>query len=150
MRMLIDILKHSWWLGLLVLGAAANPVFNEVMTGNSGVVLDQAGEDDDWIEIFNPGPNAVNLSGYYVSDDPGSPTKHQISGNLNVAAGGFALLWADEDPDQGVNHLGFKLSKSGESLTLTAPNGVTVLDSVTVPPLADNRSYARSVDGGPT
>ena len=42
---------------------------NEFLASNDTTNADEAGEYDDWVEIFNPGPPAVNLGGLFLSDD---------------------------------------------------------------------------------
>jgi hypothetical protein len=44
---------------------------NELMASNSASYLDEIGSDEDWIELYNAGALAVDLGGYYVTDDPG-------------------------------------------------------------------------------
>ena len=44
-------------------------VINEIMASNFTKVADQDGEYDDWVELYNGGSNAVNLSGFYLSDN---------------------------------------------------------------------------------
>lgn len=47
----------------------AQVIINEVSNKNTGQILDENNEADDWIELYNPSPSAVNLTGYYLSDD---------------------------------------------------------------------------------
>jgi len=93
----------------------------------------------------------VDLAGYYLSDDADNPTLWQIpatnAGLTTVPAGGYLLFWADNETAQGANHLNFKLGGNGESLTLTAPDGVTVVDNMTFPALALDFGYGRLPDG---
>lgn len=48
---------------------------NEVMLGNSTSITDENGEQYPWIEIFNGSDDTINLSGYYLSDNPLNPYK---------------------------------------------------------------------------
>jgi len=43
----------------------AQVVINEVCSANGSVVADFENDYEDWIELYNPGPNAVNLKDYY-------------------------------------------------------------------------------------
>ena len=65
-----------------------------------------------------------------------------------LAPGGHALIWADDDTEQGPFHAGFKLSKSGEDIGLFESNGQTLIDSLSFGPQQEDFSYGRSVDGG--
>ena len=76
----------------------------------------------DWIELFNPTQEDINLDGWHISDDPAAPEKHAF-GALFVPAGGAIVLYADTQPDRGPAHLPFKLAAGGEDIILTAPDG---------------------------
>ena len=47
----------------------------EVMPSNKGVLPDEKGEYPDWIEVYNPTDDSINLSGYGLSDDNQSYAK---------------------------------------------------------------------------
>ncbi|MBN2132757.1 MAG: lamin tail domain-containing protein, partial [Sedimentisphaerales bacterium] len=55
--------------------AGQNLVINEFMAANNTSIQDSLGDYDDWIEIYNAGETAVDLAGYYLTDDPSEPTK---------------------------------------------------------------------------
>jgi hypothetical protein len=78
-------------------------------------------------------------------DQPVTPTPALVLG-----PGEHLLLWADEDEGQGPTHVGFKLSKSGETIALYAADGMTLIDSVSFGPQQTDVSYGRVVDGGDT
>ena len=96
---------------------------NEWMSDNDNYLVDQSGEYDDWFEIYNAGSVTINLEGYFLSDDPSEPELFEIETDLFIPPGGFLLLWADKDLDQGDNHVNFKLSANGESILLSDPAG---------------------------
>jgi hypothetical protein len=129
---------------------------NEVVSSNNAIA-DEFGDKDDFIEIYNAGETDVNIAGWYISDIPSNPTAFQIPATEPVKtlipAKNRLVLWADDEPAQGVLHLGFKLSKDGESLTLSKQNylgAMFVVDQVSVPFLEQNLSYSRIPDGGET
>jgi len=122
---------------------------NEVQSVNNSTISDEMSEYEDWIEIYNKESFAVDLAGYYVSDDSCNLTKWKIrSGNsakTTVNAGEWIVFWADNDTTQGANHMAFKFDKS-EMFYLTYPNGVTVADSIFFDVAAD-QSFGSSSDG---
>ncbi len=67
---------------------------------------------------------------------------------LVLEPGQHLLFWADNDPEQGLTHTSFQLSKSGESVALFDIDGQTLLDAVHFGPQTTDVSYGRSVDGG--
>jgi len=116
--------------GALACGPAADDAsalpqvaINEVMASNQGTLADEAGEYDDWIELFNPSDQMIDLEGFFVSDDPSDLFKRRLPAGLQLEPGATLLLWADGDIDQGSNHLPFKLAATGETVTLSDPDG---------------------------
>lgn len=104
---------------------------------------------DDWFEIHNPDNRTVALSGMYLSDTPSEPTVTQIPALSFIAAGGYTRFYAD-GRDEGGNHCDFKLSRSGESLVLTASNGATTIDTINFSTQDLDVSEGRLPDGGST
>lgn len=127
-------------------------VINEVCTKNMNEedVHEEDGLTCDWIELYNRSADAVSLDGWGITDRAGN-IKHYFAEGITVPAYGYLVLWAcgaqKSGTEEGDVSLPFALSKNGESLYLYAPNGILV-DSVTVPALEDNFTYARRVDGG--
>lgn len=121
---------------------------NELMAENDSTIQDpDATGWPDWIEIYNPGVVAVDLSGMHLTDDSSDLTRYRIPDGVQVAPHGFLLFWADNDPDQGSTHASFKLSVSGEKVSLVDTDGTTVIDSVAYPALTADVSYGRTKDG---
>lgn len=125
-------------------------VINELLSDNVLSITDDANEHDDWFEIHNPTSQPVDLAGYYISDQWNNPTKYRVPSGIPdstvIPAGGFKLFWADEDQNQGWNHVNFRLSNSGEHLVLRSPDGFTVIDSLNFPIVFTDFSYGRLND----
>ncbi len=121
---------------------------NELMASNDTTVADEADDYDDWIEIYNLGLAGVDLEGFYLTDDPTDPTVWAFP-DTSVSAGGYLVVWADGEPEEGPLHATFKLSGSGEHVALYHPDGVTLIDSVTFGGQTVDVSYGRSPDGSP-
>jgi len=119
---------------------------NEVMPANAATCADEVGQYDDWIEIHNSGGADIALKGLSVSDDPDVPFKRVLGEGLVVPAGGFLILWADDDTSQGENHLPFKLSAAGEQVLLYGRDGGLV-DQVAWTDAISDVSFARLPDG---
>lgn len=125
--------------------AAGAVVINEFMADND-LIPDPSGETDDWLELYNTTAAAVDLGGLYLSDSAASPTKWQFPAGTSLAAGGFLVVWADEDLLQPGLHAAFKLSASGESLLLSNTD-LSVVDAVTFDAQPVNVASARYPDG---
>ncbi len=129
---------------------------NEFLAINTACCADTDGaepEFDDWIEIYNNSDQAINLAGYYITDSPEKPFMYQISSSnaseTTVSAKGFLVLWADEELDQGANHVNIKLSGSGEYIGLQYGDG-RLIDGITFEEQQADISTGRSVDGAGT
>ncbi|MBQ8208173.1 MAG: CotH kinase family protein [Clostridia bacterium] len=120
---------------------------NEVCASNAGCFTDNKGETPDWIELYNSSDNAINLAGFGISDETDKPMRYTFS-NYLIEAKSYVILLATGSVgyNNGVISLPFKLSSEGETLTLTAPDGLT--DIMTVPELGENETYGRATDGG--
>ena len=131
-------------------------VINEIVASNS-LIADEYGQYDDYLEIYNNGTREVNIAGWYLSDTPANPTLHQIPATnpalTTIPAKGRLVIRADGEPAQGELHANFKLSKDGETVTLSRLNflaELTVMDAVTFPYMEQNMSYSRIPDGSDT
>ena len=90
----------------------------------------------------------MDLQGLYLTDDLTDPTQHEVTQTLTVPAGGYLLLYADNDTDQGANHIGFKLGASGEDLAIFNSDGSTLIDGYTFGEQTADTSEGRCPDGG--
>jgi hypothetical protein len=77
----------------------------------------------DWIELFNWTDSDVSLNGWLISDDRDEPDKHILEGDLVVPARSALVLYADNNPDSGPEHLDFSLSVESGDITLFSPDG---------------------------
>jgi len=93
-------------------------IISEILASNTQSGADPQGEAEDFIELANLGEKSIDLSGMYLSDDPSEPNKWQIPDGTKLEAGEYLLIWADEDEQDDGLHANFKLSKSGELVTL--------------------------------
>lgn len=121
-------------------------VLNEIMASNTTTQADNFGEFDDWIELFNNNTDPVDLSGYFLTDNPLNLNKWEIPAGSVIPGNGFMIFWADEDSSQGWNHCNFKLSGLGEELMLVDPN-LFIVDSVTFGAQTTDMGYARNPNG---
>jgi len=129
-------------------------IINEFLASNDGSVQDEFGDADDWFEIFNTNDDTVNIAGLFVTDDLADPYKWQIpDSNLTVTSippGGFLVVWADEDMEQGPLHVDFKLGAGGESIGIFQNylDTLKVIDSLSFGPQKTDTTFGRTTDGG--
>ncbi|MBK7385122.1 MAG: CotH kinase family protein [Flavobacteriales bacterium] len=120
-------------------------VINEFMASNSATVVDEFGDADDWVELFNPGPATLSTSGLFLSDDPSDPLKWALP-IRTLAPGDYLTLWCDGQPDQGEVHANFKLNAAAGSITL-AYDADAVIDQVGYGPQYPISSTGRYPNG---
>ncbi len=117
-----------FWLGCVVFARAngefsGNVIINEFLASNNNTngLRDEDGELQDWIEIYNRGDAAVNLSGWSLTDNAVQPDQW-IFPEAALGARQYLIVFAsgkDRRPTTGANlHSNFKLSASGEYLGL--------------------------------
>lgn len=109
-------------------GARAMPVISEFMASNKTVLADEDGSFADWLELYNPDAMAVNLNGWYLTDNAKKLTKWKLPA-VTLPPGGYLVIFASSkdrtDPTKPL-HTNFDLSAGGEYLGLIQPDGVTV------------------------
>ena len=123
------------------------PIINELMSSNSSSIQDYEGYYSDWIEIYNPSNEIINLEGYYLSDEIANPQKWvfpevQLAPfeYLVVFASGKDLVVGDEI------HTNFKIKQSGELLLFSNP-GAEVLHEITPIEIPTDYTLACIPDG---
>ena len=126
---------------------------NEILAKNEADTVDSNGEYEDWIEIYNGGNQTIDLGGYFLSDDISDPTKWKIpldaNGLMLLDAGGFALFFADESTVTNNYHLPYKLSTSGENITLSFLDNQSIIeiDDLVFGAQTEDVSFGRYPDG---
>jgi hypothetical protein len=73
--------------------ASADLNITEFLAKNADVITDEDGDYSDYIELFNSGPSAVDLDGYYLTDDSGALTKFRLPA-VTLDADDFLLVFA--------------------------------------------------------
>lgn len=122
---------------------------NEFMALNTATATDPQGEYEDWVELYNPGPETINLTGFHLSDDLNNPARWSFPAGTTIEPHEFLLIWCDADePDPGL-HSNFKLSASGESISLYGPAGagLPLIDQYVFGLQSADISLARIPDG---
>jgi len=116
----------------------------EVMSDTTAVFPDASGAFWDWIEVFNPRDQALDLEGFALSDDPLRPGRWrfpqrwiQPGQRMVVDASGLDRVGPGDEL-----HTDFRIDAAGETVTLTDPEGRRV-DQVAVPRLGPNESLGR-------
>jgi hypothetical protein len=81
-------------LATLVLSCSAAVRIHEFMSSNESSIADEDGMREDWIELHNTGPVAIDLGAWGLSDDPALPFRWSFAAGTVIEAGGHLLVWA--------------------------------------------------------
>ncbi len=119
-------------------------VINEVMTDNDAAWIDEAGEVGDYIEVVNTSSRPVALRDFALRSDSGRAYEFP---DVALEGGGFLVVFADDDEQQGPLHASWKLSASGETVELFERATLRVVDRVEIPALSLNDAYSRFPNG---
>lgn len=138
----------SW--NYTVNASAAVPaiIINEINAANQSGLLDEDGENQDWIELLNSGATPVNLAGWSLSDDPDLPGQWVFPART-LAPGEYLVVFCsgkDRKFPTGTNrfHTGFSLGSDGEFLGLYTPDSPRQLASgFDYPEQRNDISYGR-------
>ncbi len=135
------------------LPAISDLYINELMASNNTVIQDEAGNYDDWIEIYNGGNRAIDVGGLYLTDDFTNPDKYRITtadpDATTIQPNEFLLFWADEERREGPFHMNFQLAGPGEQIGLvqTIDNDTSFIDQIEFGEQTADISYGRYPDG---
>ena len=137
---------------------AKNIRINEILTNNTASIVDEFGNREAWIELENTSFTTYNIRGmYFTTDrsvlDPQMSVPERIkrmsvipSGDSRTQIGGrqHLVFFCNSNPAQGKLHLSLPVPMS-EPVWIGFYNGNAeeLIDSVTVPALAADQSYAR-------
>lgn len=130
-----------------------NLYINEVMTVNETNFVDDFGQRSAWIELFNAQFAPLQISSVYLTTDSTNTTMYAVpigDVNTNIPKRQHVVFWADGKPSRGTFHSSLVLDPTKPNwIGLYDSDKKSLIDSVTIPVLAPNTSYARAIDGRP-
>lgn len=150
----------KWWVALLFAGGLltapllpAKVWILEFVADNNGPVVDENGDEEDWIEIYNDSGVAVDLSGWSLSDDESDLQKWIFPPGTTLGAKRYLMVFASGKNRRVTGrelHTNFKLNRSGEYLGLIKPDGSTIEHQYApaYPAQIEGASYGLSQGGG--
>ena len=135
---------------------------NEAMILNTSSIVDEYGDNLPWVEIANCSYTTYDIRGMYITTDRRVLDKNLsvpervammslIPNNekrTNLGARQHIVFFLESNPAKGSLHLNAQTNREGSTwIALYNGNGVNLIDSVTVPQMAANHSFARKTDG---
>lgn len=83
--------------------------------------------DVDWIELQNLSSSQVDISGWFLSDDPAAPKKYRIPDGTILEPEGFQIFIEGDFNDMPGSIFSFALDSAGDSIYLTSADAGTNL-----------------------
>ncbi|MED5419728.1 MAG: lamin tail domain-containing protein, partial [Verrucomicrobiota bacterium] len=136
----------------VVASSASSPVavvINEVMSNNETTVADGDGDFPDWIELYNAGDTAAELTGYHLSDNDANLSKWVFPAETILDPGQYLVVFASgkagAEIPEGETHADFKLSNGNEPVILSDPL-LNIVDRLDPGPLVSDNSVGHALD----
>ncbi len=120
----------------------------EFMASNGNAHKAPDGTYCDWIELYNSGSSAFDLSGFSLSDDVTKPKKFTFPEGTKLDAYSYLVLYHTAVPVSGYYCFDFGLSSQGnETLLFTSKNDL-IVDLIDFGSQPKNCSYAKIYTNG--
>ena len=157
-------------LAMVLLGSSAmmfgqgarNIKINEVLTDNKASVQDEFGQHLPWLELVNTSYSTYNIRGMFITSNKKvldknlsapqrialmSPVPNGDNRSL-LSARQHLLIFLNSNPTKGFLHFNVKVTPNEPVwIALYDGNGIDLIDSVSVPALEADKSFARIKDG---
>ena len=138
-------LAKSW------LRSVSPVLISEFMAINDTLLEDEDGDFSDWIELHNRLNEAVDLDGWFLTDDEDELRKWRLPA-VSIEAGEYLIMFAsgkDRNDPNGPLHTNFKLDGQGEYLAIMYPDGTAGSQyAPEFPRQGDDVSYGLTVPAG--
>lgn len=111
------------------------------MSSNQNFLLDEDGDDSDWLEIYNAGEETVELKDYFLTDDETNITKWQFP-NVDIKPNEYLIIYCSNKNKRLSKtnlHTNFAINNDGENVVLSK-KGV-IVDLLPAIALTPNTSY---------
>jgi hypothetical protein len=130
---------------------AAGVLINEVLANNA-TLEETDGSKPDWVEIFNPSTNAVDLADMSLTDNAATPRRWVFPSGSLLPAVGFLRVRFDGDAPMSSTNTGFGLKANGGAVFLfnRIADGGTVASAVSYGLQAADFSIGRVPNGSAT
>lgn len=117
-------------------------VINEICSSNSSTLATEDYKYYDWIELYNPSEENVNLRNYGISDKEDKLYRYKFPSTVIKSKEYFIVYFEKDYTGKDKYIADFGLSDTGETIYLTMPNGKTI-DKVELPSLREDTTYGR-------
>jgi len=126
-------------------------IITEINPLNTTTFVDNSGSASDYIELYNGSAEAINLSGYGLSDDAVKVMKWKFP-EVTIGPGEYLVVFASGEDESLTDvaskaiHTNFRVSTYNETITLCDAAGY-ILDRVSIKEIPPRTAYVRKIDG---
>ena len=113
---------------------------NEVKVSEYNNYYKETEMHSDWVELINVSSDSVNLSDYFLSDDPDDPEQYRLP-DMTLSAGAVTVILCSKGDPRTGHYSGFSLNAEQESLFLSGAQGI--VDYVSLHDIPYAGSYGR-------
>ena len=116
---------------------------NEISTNQKNALLDSYEDYSNWIEIYNSGKNAVDISGYGLSNEFYIPLKWAFPKNTIINKNEYLIVFVSNKKTKDKEfHTNFEFNKDGDILYFSNSKG-ELIEAIEIPLLQDDETYGR-------
>jgi len=120
----------------LDMGSESGVFINEILYDNTFILYDSDGDYSDWVELYNPGDDEADISGYILTDNLDSGSGWRFPSDAVIPPDGYLVVFCsgkDKVTENGELHTNFKLSGSDPHVALVSKSG-DLASIVALPP----------------
>ncbi len=121
---------------------------SEVMASNDSVVTYPSRDNTDWVELYNAGDQAVDVSGWGLSDRLDRARRWQFPQGTVINPGEYKVIMCDGLTGAGSAqepHASFRVGKNKQETITLADSTGRVLDKINLPEMRTDISYGRTL-----
>ncbi|MEX1376547.1 MAG: lamin tail domain-containing protein [Eubacteriales bacterium] len=120
-------------------------IISEVMIGNTNTLEDNFSETPDWIELYNPTSERIELENLFLSDDPNNLKQWRFPEDFFIGPDAYLVVYASGREQSGGSglHTNFSISSEGEPVILSDIDG-NIMDTCVLAPMPYDVSYGRA------
>jgi gliding motility-associated-like protein len=128
-----------------VVSSSVAIVLNEYSATNFSGVVDNFGNQSDWVELYNVYTSSVSLSGYWLSNDRSNLKKWAFPSTFTMAVGAYKAVWlSGKNVTVGTNfHANFTLDQCKNQWLILSTNQGVVRDSIFIQRTMANHTRGR-------
>ena len=133
--------------------AQGGVMINEVHAANWQGELDEDGDAEDWLELYNPTTIEIDLSGYGLSGNTASPFRWTFPDGQKIGPRAYLRVWLSKKnratPGQPL-HASFNLDNGADAIYLSASNATAtgiLVDSTRPALVKPDHSWCRMPSG---